>query len=61
MISAAGGTIWLICLGISGTAAVVIFIIQGAFIAWGLYEAAATHETLAEARSELLKEIRVVR
>jgi hypothetical protein len=61
MISAIGGLVWLIWLGMAFKPSLLLFLVAIVFVTWGLSEATATHQVLAQTRAELLKEIRVVR
>jgi hypothetical protein len=60
MISAGTGLIWLALLGLPVSTVVVAEIICGMFILWGFIEANATHKVLAENRTNLLRDIRVI-
>ncbi len=61
MISAAFGLIWLVWLGVSCRTAIPFWVIAAGFSTWGLLEASQTHKALALTRSELLKDIRIVK
>lgn len=60
MVSAGLGVLWLSLFGLDCRTVLSTTSVCSLFLAWGLYEACKTHEALAKARSELLKEIRII-
>ena len=58
---AAGGLVWLACLGMKGSTFVTLILFCFILAGWECFEAKATHGALANCRRELLKEIRVVK
>jgi hypothetical protein len=54
------GLIWLVFLGLSACATLILGLFCLAFAAWGLVEAKETHKVLSKTRAALLGNIRVI-